>query len=85
MPLVRNAPKLWPAEPLNLMWMVLSGNPGCPYRLATSPASIAPAERSVLAIVYSSSTGLPLSSASLAAAIMALSFIPSKSSGLSVV
>ena len=51
----------------------------------SSPDSMAPAERSVLEIVYSSSTGFLLSKASFAAEIIALSFIPNKSRGLSAV
>ena len=74
MPWVRNAPKLWPAEPLNLMWMVCSGSPACPYFLATAPASMAPTERSVLAMVYSREISFPFSMASRAAASMVTSF-----------
>ncbi len=32
----RNAPKLWPAEPVNLSWIVSSGSPAPPYRRVSS-------------------------------------------------
>ncbi|MND01069.1 hypothetical protein D3C83_199050 [compost metagenome] len=31
-----NAPKLWPAEPVNVILIVSSGRPGPPYRFVTS-------------------------------------------------
>ena len=36
MPRGTNAPKLWPAEPTNLIWIVSSGSPAAPYRFVTS-------------------------------------------------
>jgi hypothetical protein len=61
MPWARNAPKLWPADPLNVTDIVLSGKPSLPYFFATVPDSIAPTERSVLVMGKSSSTGIALS------------------------
>ena len=45
MPLVAQAPKLWPALPLKRISMVPFGSPFAPYRRAISPASRAPTVR----------------------------------------
>ena len=36
MPRGTNAPKLWPADPVNFSEIVLSGSPAAPYRRVTS-------------------------------------------------
>jgi hypothetical protein len=60
MPLGTNAPKLWPAEPLEVMSMVSSGRPGAAVRLVTSWPSIVPTVRLTLRIGNSSLTFSPL-------------------------
>ena len=50
-PLARKAPKLWPAEPVSLKWIVSSGSRSTPYRLAISWLRMAPTVRLVLMIV----------------------------------
>ena len=50
MPFGRNAPKLWPADPLKEIRMVSSGRPSPPYRRVTSLPSIVPTVRLTLRI-----------------------------------
>ena len=45
-----NAPKLWPAEPVNWMRIVSSGRPSPPYRRVISYPSIVPTVRLALRI-----------------------------------
>ena len=45
-----NAPKLWPALPWKVTFMVPSGRPRSPWQRAMTPAMVAPAVRSVLLI-----------------------------------
>ena len=49
-----NAPKLWPAEPLNLSWIVSSGSPAAPWRRVSSLPRIVPTVRLMLRIGSSS-------------------------------
>ena len=49
----RKAPKLCPAEPINLIWIVSSGKPANPYRLAIALLSIVPTVRFVFLILQS--------------------------------
>ena len=49
-PRARNAPKLWPAEPVSLKWIVPSGRHSSPHRLAISWLRIVPTVRLVLMI-----------------------------------
>lgn len=58
MPLQRNAPKLCPAEPRNVMFTVPSGSPPLPSRRVMCPASIAPTLRSVFDMGMLSCTGI---------------------------
>ena len=48
MPFGMNAPKLWPAEPLNLIWMVSSGRPAAPHFFVTSLPVMVPTTRLTL-------------------------------------
>ena len=57
MPRARKAPKDWPAVPVSFTEIVSSRRPLCLKRLATSPDSMAPAERSTLRIGTSILTG----------------------------
>ena len=50
MPFGMNAPKLWPAEPLNLIWMVSSGRPAAPHFFVTSLPVMVPTTRLTLRI-----------------------------------
>ena len=50
MPRGTNAPKLWPAEPLKLSWIVSSGRPAAPYLRVTSLPVIVPTTRLTLRI-----------------------------------
>ena len=50
MPFGTNAPKLWPADPLNLIWMVSSGRPAAPYFFVTSLPVMVPTTRLTLRI-----------------------------------
>ncbi len=59
----RKAPKLWPADPWNLSWIVSSGSPAPPYRRVSSLPRIVPTVRLTLRIGSSSETGSPRSSA----------------------
>ena len=65
-PLARNAPRLWPADPLNLIFTVSSGNSSAPWALANSLLRIVHVVRSVLMIGNSISTASPFSKAGLA-------------------
>jgi hypothetical protein len=44
-PGARNAPKLCPAEPRRVRWIVSSGSPVAPYRRVISPESAPPTVR----------------------------------------
>ena len=57
MPRARNAPNDWPAVPVSFTEIVSSLRPLCRKRLATSPDSMAPAERSTLLMSTSILTG----------------------------
>ncbi len=73
MPFGTKAPKLCPAEPERLTWMVPSGRPSLRYRLVTSWPSMVPTVRLVLRISTSISTGWPDSRAGAAWRISSLS------------
>ena len=78
MPRGMNAPKLWPAEPVNVILIVSSGSPAAPYRLVTSEPSIVPTVRSALRMNAVISTGVPCSSAGRLFAIRSLSSATSR-------
>ena len=59
MPFGMNAPKLWPAEPLNLIWMVSSGRPAAPHFFVTSLPVIVPTTRLTLRTGTSADTFSP--------------------------
>ena len=63
MPFGMNAPKLWPADPLNLIWMVSSGSPAAPCFFVTSLPVMVPTTRFTL---RTSSFGLTFSPRSIA-------------------
>ena len=66
MPEGTNAPKLWPAAPVNVTRMVSVGSPRPPKRRVTSEPSSVPAVRSVLRMGSAISTGACDSSAAVA-------------------
>ena len=57
MPAGRNAPRLWPAEPVSVMSIVSSGRPAPPHRLVTSWPSSVPTVRLTLRTGRSIVTG----------------------------
>ena len=63
MPLGMKAPKLWPAEPWKVSWMVSSGRPLGPCRRVTSLPRIVPTTRLRLRIGTVAATRSPRSSA----------------------
>jgi hypothetical protein len=73
MPRGTNAPKLWPAEPVKPIWIVLSGSPAPPYRLVSSWPSIVPTVRLTLRIGSCTESRSPRSSAGAASEISVLS------------
>ena len=44
-PGARNAPKLWPAEPVSVIWIVPSGRPALPHRRTMRLLRIVPTLR----------------------------------------
>ena len=73
MPLAKNAPNDCPAEPVNLIEIVSSGNPSKPYFFAILLESTVPAVRFTFLIGRSSLTFSPFSIAGLQSSTSLLS------------
>jgi len=72
-PLDRNAPKDWPAEPVNRIVIVSGGNPSSPYLRAMWLDNMVPAVRFTFRIGRSSVTFSPRSMAGLQSSTSLLS------------